>query len=550
MRRGRTPIFSFPLKTIMVPFKMLSSKNAFALVVTFACAAAFAECPPQHAELRRAINLGEYDQAREYIKQGVKDIYCGDMPADSAKVIWAKQWKQNPELALLGCLLQYTHFYAEKACEIRGVSPNICPGRLKDSTTLADPERFAALAKAALSNPEHKTRLRGEIATLGEERLIALADEAGFDFVRDSVLPEKMAAWAGMLRDLQRKFKLFGDGEKDYYPGGEKWMKSERARERITSYKKRKAAADAGQSEKLLQKAPTRGDTESQTVHLLKIVEVVDYTPTGRRVVVYSDGAPTTPQFTGKEMDAETGLYHFGARQYDPELGLWAQIDPDRQFDSPYAYTGNGVNPINGMDPDGNDWYDMGGEQLEWYEGSDPVLKPGFGNMIASIFGGGEYATSLGENVLWGRGFSENEPVNGATFDLYLAGNLGGPVASLRGNTIPSSNGAYATIAPGLYNAMQTEYNKWPALRLFSRWDPKGEIPTVRPNPSRKDGRSVATGILFHIGNTHRQSLETLDNEAISRGCQTGSHGNPAAYRSFMGHIPNGIDLNYYLTRQ
>ena len=333
----------------------LKKRRFLCATLLFASALAFAECPPQHAELRMAINLGKYDQAREYIKQGVKDIYCGDMPADSAKAVWAKRWKQNPELALTGCLPQYTHFYPEKACEIRGVSPNICPGRLKDSTALADPERFAALAKAALSNPEHKTRLRGEIATLGEERLIALADEARFDFASDSALPEKMAAWAGMLRDLQRKFKLFGDGEKDYYPGSEKWMKSERARERITSYRKRKVAADAGQSEKLLQKAPTRGDTESQTVHILKIVEVVDYTPTGRRIVVYSDGAPTTPQFTGKEMDAETGLYHFGARQYDPELAMWAQVDPGRQFASPYAYAGNGANPINGTD-DGSIW--------------------------------------------------------------------------------------------------------------------------------------------------------------------------------------------------
>ena len=363
----------------MVLPQMLSGKKTLVLVATFASALAFADRPPQHPELRMVINLGKYDQAREYIKQGVKDIYCGDMPADSAKAVWAKRWKQNPELALPGCLRQYTHFYPEKACEIRGVSPNICPGRLKDSTALADPERFSALAKAALSNPEHKTRLRDEIATLGEERLIALADEAGFDFVRDSVLPEKMAAWAGMLRDLQRKFKLFGGGEKDYYPGSEKWMKSERTRERITSYRKRKVAADAGQSEKLLQKSPTRGDTEGQTVHILKIVEVVDYTPTGRRVVVYSDGAPTTPQFTGKEMDAETGLYHFGARQYDSQLGLWAQVDPGRQFASPYAYAGNGVNPINGVDPDGRKYVGEAARVYEQLQGVDfyksPTLK-------------------------------------------------------------------------------------------------------------------------------------------------------------------------------
>ncbi|MBP5351078.1 MAG: hypothetical protein J6Y56_03865 [Fibrobacterales bacterium] len=85
----------------------------------------------------------------------------------------------------------------------------------------------------------------------------------------------------------------------------------------------------------------------------LSLMQSTDYTPFGRRIDVYSKDVETTPQFTSKEMDAETGLYHFGARQYDPELGLWAQVDPGRQFASPYAYAGNGVNPIVTKDDDG-----------------------------------------------------------------------------------------------------------------------------------------------------------------------------------------------------
>ncbi|WP_370245673.1 hypothetical protein [Fibrobacter sp. UWR4] len=34
-------------------------------------------------------------------------------------------------------------------------------------------------------------------------------------------------------------------------------------------------------------------------------------------------------------------------------LGLWVSVDPKRQFASPYLYAGNGVNPVNGVDPDG-----------------------------------------------------------------------------------------------------------------------------------------------------------------------------------------------------
>ena len=58
--------------------------------------------------------------------------------------------------------------------------------------------------------------------------------------------------------------------------------------------------------------------------------------------------------FTGKEKDDETELNYFGARYLDPMLGMWISVDPARQFASPYLYAGNGFNPVNGVDPDGN----------------------------------------------------------------------------------------------------------------------------------------------------------------------------------------------------
>ena len=59
--------------------------------------------------------------------------------------------------------------------------------------------------------------------------------------------------------------------------------------------------------------------------------------------------------FTGKEKDDETELNYFGARYLDPMLGMWTSVDPARQFSSPYLYVGNGVNPVNVIDPDGNE---------------------------------------------------------------------------------------------------------------------------------------------------------------------------------------------------
>ena len=77
--------------------------------------------------------------------------------------------------------------------------------------------------------------------------------------------------------------------------------------------------------------------------------EMIELTP--------SPTGKVTENFTGKEHDDEIALDYFGARYLDPMLGMWISVDPARQFASPYLYVGNGMNPINVVDPDGNeDW--------------------------------------------------------------------------------------------------------------------------------------------------------------------------------------------------
>lgn len=81
--------------------------------------------------------------------------------------------------------------------------------------------------------------------------------------------------------------------------------------------------------------------------------------------------------FTGKEFDTEggvindvtgkeddgIGLYYFGARYYNPLLGMWTTTDPKRQFFSGYSY---GTNPTNGIDYDGQEHFTIGTpEQLD-----------------------------------------------------------------------------------------------------------------------------------------------------------------------------------------
>ena len=63
----------------------------------------------------------------------------------------------------------------------------------------------------------------------------------------------------------------------------------------------------------------------------------------------------STPSFTGKERDSETGFSYLGARYYDSDLMTgWLSVDPmsDKYPSlSPYAYCG--WNPIKLVDPDG-----------------------------------------------------------------------------------------------------------------------------------------------------------------------------------------------------
>jgi RHS repeat-associated protein len=85
------------------------------------------------------------------------------------------------------------------------------------------------------------------------------------------------------------------------------------------------------------------------------VVAQYDYTAFG---VTVTRAGSTRPdilyyRYTGQELDAETGLYNYQARFYDPELGRFVAVDPQRQGSSPYVYVLN--NPIGLVDPDGEE---------------------------------------------------------------------------------------------------------------------------------------------------------------------------------------------------
>ena len=94
------------------------------------------------------------------------------------------------------------------------------------------------------------------------------------------------------------------------------------------------------------------------------IVEEDNYYPFGLKQRGYNNGGDTSLgndvaqrwKYNGKEYDPSIGLetYDFGARNYNPDLGRWMNIDPlaeEMTRHSPYNYAFN--NPLRFIDPDG-----------------------------------------------------------------------------------------------------------------------------------------------------------------------------------------------------
>ena len=140
--------------------------------------------------------------------------------------------------------------------------------------------------------------------------------------------------------------------------------------------------------------------SKDQSTNVLKILEENHYYPFGLKHTNYNSDrlmyikegeiyrirpvAPTVQtykyKYNGKELQEELGLnmYDYGARNYDPALGRWMNMDPlaetSRRF-SPYAYALN--NPVYFIDPDGMEAQEF---DNDWHKDKDGNLVPDKGD--------------------------------------------------------------------------------------------------------------------------------------------------------------------------
>jgi len=86
--------------------------------------------------------------------------------------------------------------------------------------------------------------------------------------------------------------------------------------------------------------------------------------------VTSSTGSFAQPfRYTGREWDAETGLYYYRARYYDPQIRRFISSDPSGFGGGLNSYAYVGSNPISLIDPSGLDWIEYTGQTLKVWPG-------------------------------------------------------------------------------------------------------------------------------------------------------------------------------------
>ncbi len=160
-------------------------------------------------------------------------------------------------------------------------------------------------------------------------------------------------------------------------------------------------------------------------------VNSYSYSPRGVTRAATSESAPQPHRFAGGYQDP-TGLYHYEARYYDPNIGRFNSPDPSGQEKNPYLYAEG--DPVNRIDPSGLAAWDALG-------------------MVGDAVQGTAHLLEGDTKALWGdvAGFVAGAVVGGACEAIMLGGSL--PTAGA------SAVGGQAVCFAGAWGASQVASN-------------------------------------------------------------------------------------------
>jgi RHS repeat-associated protein len=219
-------------------------------------------------------------------------------------------------------------------------------------------------------------------------------------------------------------------------------------------------------------------------------------------------GSPSGTGFgyDGYRYDPETGLYHTGARYYDPRLGRFLQPDPIGQAGGVnlYAYVGN--DPLNAVDPSGlcpACWgaaigfgVDLGAQLLftgtyDWRQG---VAATGAGALTGGV------SAIIGRTVATVGGRAIANAAVGATASAVQAGSLNvvaGQQNNVAGAAILGGVGGAVGSYIGDKIVAASQAGSQAAFDALSTADKLGALGMLQANPSLTIGAARPAAVAF-----------------------------------------------------
>lgn len=252
-------------------------------------------------------------------------------------------------------------------------------------------------------------------------------------------------------------------------------------------------------------------------------------------------------------------MYDYGARNYDPALGRWMNIDNMSEkyhHSSPYTYANN--NPVIYVDLDGNEWFyhstdGKSDPTWNWHDGSTYNTKVKDSNGKNVVLTGVEavvvFNGSRDEKLGTKNGKDGYIDGKGAiTADVTVYGPDGADdVHTFKGYTMSSDPVKFGAIDEGTYDGNYDKVGKTGALKSNWAINGRGRVRTldgeVNPFvPSQIDskGDGYKTGIFIHRPNNNGYAGATSNGtNGISVGCLLISPSDWNEFNKVMSGVKN-----------